>query len=323
MTVLAASARIGFVCCACLLICVAVFAAAEGAVGEWTTHVNSYDVRSVAVEGSLVWGATTGGAVRYDPASRSFIKLVRERSGALVSNELSCVAVGDGGRLWLGTAGWGLNLLYRDGWTLFAEGFTDLPSNNIRCLSSNGGSLWVGTSNGLALFEGSTLSGAYDVSSTSGGIPNNVINDVRVVADTVWCATEGGVGRGVKSGGVYTWQVVNGGLGNLGVLCVGSFQGATWVGTRDGTYRYEGGTWVKKADVVPCRPLALERAGESFFAAAADSGVFVWQSGSWQRVSPYIAGVSYRDLAADAGGLLWCAASKGLLSYDGARWDQY
>lgn len=291
-----------------------------GAVGDWTLHVNSSNLYFVFSSGNDVWSASSGGAVRYSPGTGEFTKVLRDRPGTLVSNELSCVAVTDGGREWFGTRGLGLNLREAGQWTLFTAGITILPSNQINCLASYGSTLWVGTTLGLALVEGSSIVATYNSINTGGGIPNDVINDIVATDDTVWCATSRGVGRGVKVGSTWNWTAVSSGLTNLLVLCVAFKDNSVWVAAGDGTYELQGGTWVKMGSLPMWLVSDLQQAGGSFFAAAGDSGVLVWQGGDWVGASPDGLSGRFRHLTSDGSGNLWCAASSGLVQYDGSEW---
>ncbi len=306
----------------CAFVLITLAGPSEAIVGEWTVHVNSSNMFCVFVDGADVWAASSGGAVRFTPATVQFMKVVRERPGALVNNDVSCVAVSDGGLTWFGTRGYGLSLLIGDQWILFTAGITELPSDNILSLASTGSALWAGTNAGLALFNGSEFQEKFDVASTGGGIPNNTINDILADQDTVWCATAGGVTRGVKPGASWTWQTVNGGLSSLNVTCVGRSGGVMWAGAADGTYEFDGSAWVKRGGTLTWQPSALQEAGGNFYAAGGDSGILVWQGDAWSRASPSSFEATCRDLDSDGSGNLWCASSEGFLLYDGAGWQQ-
>ena len=293
-----------------------------GAVGDWTLHVDSSNLYFVFSSGGDVWSASSGGAVRYTPGAGEFSKVLRDRPAALVSNELSCVAVTDGNREWYGTRGFGLNLREAGEWTLFTAGITLLPSNEINCLASSGGSLWVGTTLGLALVEGSSIVATYSKSSTGGGIPDDVINDIMATDDTVWCATSHGVGRGVKVGSAWNWTSVSTGLTNLLVICVAFKDGNVWAASGDGTYELQGGTWVKQGSLPMWYVYDLRQAGAGFYAAVGDSGVMVWQGSGWVNSSPRGLSGRFRHLTSDASGNLWCATSTGLVQYDGSAWNR-
>ncbi len=296
-------------------------AACTGAVGDWTLHIDSSNLYFVFVSGGDVWSASSGGAVLYKPATGEFRKVVRDRPGALVSNDLSCVAVTEGGREWYGTRGFGLNLNEGGAWTLFTAGITPLPSNEINCLASDGSSLWVGTTLGLALVQGSSIVATYTNASTGGGIPDDIINDIIATPDTVWCATSHGAARGVKVGSTWSWTAFRSGLTNLLVLTIARKDGTMWAASGDGTYELQGTTWVKKGTLPMWRAVDLQQAGSGFYAAAGDSGVLVWQGTDWVNASPRSMSGRFRQLGADASGNLWCASSAGLVKYDGSTWS--
>ena len=312
----------------CMFLIVCPVKTCQAVLGQWTTHVNSSDLSWVHFDGTNVWCASSGGALVFEPGSGQFRKIVRDGPGTLVNNELSCVAVSGGQLAWFGTKGFGLSLLRQGQWTLFTEGITQLPSNSVFCLSSSGNSLWAGTSQGLALFQGDVLDAAFDFASTSGGIPGYAINDVMANVDTVWCATEGGVGRGARSGNVWTWQALNSGLGSLNVLRVGRLGGRVWVGIQDdpltySTYEYDGSGWVKMGGSITWLPEAFQEMGGKFYASG-DSAIFVWGAPSWLKVSmPSSILATFRHMVSDGAGKLWCATSQGLVSYDGSSWEPF
>ncbi|MBN1503985.1 MAG: hypothetical protein JW952_02860 [Candidatus Eisenbacteria bacterium] len=297
-------------------------AVCAGAVGDWTLHVDSSNLYFVFSSGDDIWSASSGGAVRYTPGTGEFAKVVRDRPGALATNELSCVAVTEGGREWFGTRGFGLNLREAGTWTLFTAGITPLPSNEINCLASSGTSLWVATTLGLALAEGSSIVATYTNSNTGGGIGSDIINDVLATQDTVWCATTSGVSRGVKTGSTWSWTALRTGLTSMFVLSVAFKDNSVWAAAADGTYELQGTTWVKRGTLPMWRVSDLQQAGAGFYAAAGDSGVLVWQGADWVNASPRDLSGRFRHLASDASGNLWCAASTGLVRHDGATWSR-
>jgi ligand-binding sensor domain-containing protein len=313
---------------ACVLSVAAMAQVCKAEVGDWTTQVNSADLAWVHFDGTNVWCASSGGAVEFEPGSEQFTKIVRNKPGTLVNNDLSCTAVSGGQFVWFGTRGFGLSLLYQGQWTLFTEVITPLPSNSILALSSSGNLLWAGTGLGLALFQGNSLVATFNTANTGGGIPGDVINDVLAMTDTVWCATGGGVGRGVRSGGVWTWQALNNGLGGLNVLCVGLLGRRAWVGIQEdaftyGTYEYDGSAWVRKGGAVTWSPEAFKEMGGKLYAAGGPSGIFVWETATWLNVTPSSVTGSFRHLTSDGAGKLWCATSEGLVSYDGVEWQRF
>ena len=47
----------------------------------WDVHLHAGDIRDLAVDGNLIWCATGGGALRFDPATRTFEQWIRELPG--------------------------------------------------------------------------------------------------------------------------------------------------------------------------------------------------------------------------------------------------
>jgi len=327
MTAMPVNQRIAIFACLAILLMLVMVRACPAAVGDWITHINSSDLSWVHFDGTGLWCASNGGAVNFDPATERFTKIVRNEPGTLVRNDLSCVAVSGEQFVWFGTLGSGLNLLNQGNWSLFTEVITLLPSNYISSLESSGNSLWAGTAHGLALFDGGSIDAVFTVANTAGGIPGDTISSISAATDTVWCATNGGVGRGIRSAGTWTWQAVNSGLASLNVLCIGRLGARVWAGTKEGasvygTYEYDGSSWVRVGGAFAWQPQDVHGAGGKLYAAAGSSGIYAMESGTWINVTPAIT-ASFTHLAVDTAGTLWCATSEGLLSFNGTEWREF
>ena len=104
----------------------------------------------------ILWVGTQGGLLRFDPQAETFTQYTRDPANphSLSHVDVRTVHEDRSGRLWLGTAGGGLNEFDRSSETF--THYTDndgLPSNIIvGILEDEQGNLWLSTSNGLSKF---------------------------------------------------------------------------------------------------------------------------------------------------------------------------
>jgi ligand-binding sensor domain-containing protein len=152
------------------------------------------DVQGVAFapDGAL-WAATTGGTVRWDLASESYIQYTQ--ADGLTSNYVTDVAVAPDGTLWVSALG-GVNHLTSEGWTGYTEA-DGLISDEAQAIAvTSEGTVWVGTTKGVSRFDGkswkSYLAGvrAWDLAVAPDGdtwFANDAAGLSRYSPDTVRC----------------------------------------------------------------------------------------------------------------------------------------
>jgi ligand-binding sensor domain-containing protein/signal transduction histidine kinase len=107
--------------------------------------------------GTLWVGTVGGGLNRYDPASDSFSAYRHDAqdSTSLGSDRVLSLAETDAGILWIGTLGDGLNRYdpASDSFSRFGMEQGLAHRNAVCVLPSEGEDVWVGTSNGLSVFD--------------------------------------------------------------------------------------------------------------------------------------------------------------------------
>ena len=146
------------------LLVVAALAALPLAAGgsAWTSYLKVEDFADVLALPDQVWGATAeAGLVRLDRVTGR-TEAIRREPGRLASNRLSRLAVDPSGRLWVGTLDAGASLL-----TAAGEGagtlnvLTGLPSSTVTALEAQGDTMWIGTTEGVALWDGRQIAGSF------------------------------------------------------------------------------------------------------------------------------------------------------------------
>lgn len=166
------------------------------------THfrVGNKNVKSIYIDGSVVWVGTSGGVVRYDTRDDSF-KLYDARNG-LLSNGMFYVGRVKG-MIAVGTYGGGLSLLdEKTGkWKSYniPEGLGDAFVYDV--LTASNGDIWIATWSGVNRIRGGNLDDRskwdlYTVENTKGGVPNDWIYGLAEGKNgDIWLATEGGMAR--------------------------------------------------------------------------------------------------------------------------------
>lgn len=164
------------------------------------THfrVGNKNVKSMFLDGEVLWVGTSGGVVRYDTRSGDF-RLLDVQSG-LLSNGVFHVSRLRG-RLAVGTYGGGLSLLdERTGtWDTYniPEGLGDAFVYDL--LEAKNGDVWIATWSGVNRIRGGALRDRskwelHTVESTKGGLINDWVYGLAEGKDgIIWMATEGGL----------------------------------------------------------------------------------------------------------------------------------
>jgi ligand-binding sensor domain-containing protein len=180
------------------------------------THfrVGNKNVKSIFVDGKLVWVGTSGGVVRYDTRDDSY-KLFDVKSG-LLSNGVFYVGRVKG-RIAVGTYGGGLSLLddASGEWKTYniPEGLGDAFVYGV--LTAANGDIWIATWSGVNRVRGGNLDDRsrwdlFTVENTKSGLPNDWVYGLAEGKNgDIWLATEGGVAR-VSHGRWTNWNHAKG-----------------------------------------------------------------------------------------------------------------
>ena len=181
--------------------------------GAWTSYMHVYSYPGLLAAGDTVWCSTReGGLLRFDVPGQRFDSFARE-PGGLASNQLTALARDRTGRLWAGTLGSGVSR-YDPGlkrWDLLSR-FDGLPSDTVTVLEARGDTVVVGTTGGIALWDGNTIAGAIPDGVNPSPFGSNTITGLALIGDSVWVATTAGIYVSRLSATPLTWSSVNQGL---------------------------------------------------------------------------------------------------------------
>jgi hypothetical protein len=191
------------------------------AAGKWQTFFNPVEFRSIVSRADGVWWASQqAGLLRFDLAGDSLVEYHRE-PGALTSNKLNALATDRTGNLWIATDGAGLSRLAPDGVTWgIVNSFDGLPSDTVLSLAAQGDTLWIGTTKGLALWNGREISGSLPDPNTATfdtTFASTSITSVAVHDDDLWLGTRREIGRATISSGLVDWSRHSVGLINTDI----------------------------------------------------------------------------------------------------------
>ncbi|WP_246860686.1 two-component regulator propeller domain-containing protein [Noviherbaspirillum sp. UKPF54] len=180
------------------------------------THfrVGNRNVKSILMDGKIVWVGTSGGVVRYDTTTDEY-RLFDSRNG-LLSNGIFHISKLDG-KIMVGTYGGGMSLYdqEKDKWENFniPDGLGDAFVYGV--LKASNGDVWVATWSGANRIRGGALKDRskwdlYTVENTKGGLPNDWVYGLAEGKNgEMWLATEGGLAR-FKDGKWDNWNHAKG-----------------------------------------------------------------------------------------------------------------
>lgn len=163
-------------------------------------NVGGNNVKSIYVDGAITWIGTSGGVVRYDPATDAY-RMFSTKDGLL---SRSIFYVGKlHGRIVVGTYGGGFSMYDEAGdkWDNYnvPNGLADAFVYEV--MEADNGDVWVATWSGVNRIRGGKLDDpsqwdTFTVENTDGGLPNDWVYGLGQGKDgAIWLATEGGLAR--------------------------------------------------------------------------------------------------------------------------------
>ncbi len=219
--------------------------------GAWTSYMHAYSFSQLVAVGDTVWCATReAGLLRFDGASGRFDRFFQE-PGGLISNQLTALAFDRAGRLWVGTTAKGVSRLSPDGksWDLLSV-FDGLPSDTVTVLEAKGDTVYIGTSGGIALWDGNSIAGAIPDGVNPSPFANNFITGVVQLGDSVWVSTPNGIYVSRLSDVTPAWNSVNQGLFSTRSLGLATDGTSLFTYGDNFTYklRFDTGQWAVASD---------------------------------------------------------------------------
>ena len=247
--------------------------------GAWTSYLRAYSFSGLVTARDTVWCATReAGLLRFDAARQRYDTFTRE-PGGLASNALTALALDRSGRLWAGTRGEGVSLLAPDrtSWDLLS-GFDGLPSDTITVLEAYGDTVYIGTTGGIALWNGNTLAGAIPDGVNPSPFASNTITGVAQLGDSVWVSTSLGIYVSRLSAVPLTWSSVNQNLISTRILGLAT-DGTSLFAFGDAAayiFRFDTKGWDFAGDPYPVGPVVRLDHGNGAVTISTRNGIYRW-----------------------------------------------
>jgi ligand-binding sensor domain-containing protein len=347
---------------AVLVLAAAPSAPAQSLNESFTPFVSAHEMLDVVhdPDRGVLWIASSGGLLEFTLATETWTQHPKLLGTGPRGNDLTSVCLDDDATVWMGSATRGFT--YHDPDTEYWDRFTeDWPDPRIRALRCLDGTIYVGTQEGMAIKPTPTRTDICNEVDAGCLIPSYIVNDFAELGDTLWVATQEGLGR--RSGD--TWDsagslpagstgqesrslaVFGGELWEARDLPVRRLAGETWTATglvatrlvvADGAlhalagnrvHRWDGAAWLDLD--VPLDPglvvndlVRLDGA----YLLATSSGLVRWAEGSGSVDTFLPPGPPLSEpvagLAVDDEGIVWAGTQRGrigIMATDGVTWS--
>ncbi len=304
---------------------------------RWTSHVSPSLIADIDVRNGLLYMASSGGVLIYDPADSSF-EMITNASG-LPSNQLTSCAFDGAGDLFVGTDDAGLAKLhfFQGGVqvTSINSSFQGLTDDRVTSVVVWGDTVVYGTMAGAGLIVKDFPTARFY---SRDGLPDDQVNDVIIHADEAWFGTKGGVAVLDRQGFI---RVESNGLVDANVQVLAGSDTSVFAGTTGGVEEFHpaDSTW-SQIGLSGKTIYSLLFDGSILWAGTNDS-LFAWDGVGWSGYSLVPVYIDYqldwlrteiRALAKTASGDLyiglgdWNTERRGcyLVSFDGqSGWREY
>jgi ligand-binding sensor domain-containing protein len=178
-------------------------------------RVGSRNVKSLLVDGKVLWIATSGGIIRYDTVADKHTVYDNKVEGILSNGIFHVSKLGE--KIIAGTYGGGLSVFdpASGKWKNYniPNGLADQFVYDV--VRAKNGDLWIATWSGVNRVRGGQLDDpdkwdTFTVENTKGGLPNPWVYGVQEGKDgDMWFATEDGLARW-RAGGWTNWKHADG-----------------------------------------------------------------------------------------------------------------
>ena len=268
-----------------LVAALALSATVAHASGAWTTYLRFSTCNDLIATRDTVWMATgEAGLIRYLRAEDRFESVVRE-PGGLASNNITTLTFDRSGQLWAGTPGRGVSRLSADGrdWAL-VNAFDGLPSDSVTTLFADGDTVWVGTTRGIALWDGRQVAGSVPDLGTPSPFASNNITGIAVLGDTLFVGTSAGMYLARLSQQLDPWTLASTGLVSTNIVSMATDGTEVFALANGACHRWNriSGTWGVAGGNGSARRM---RSDGGRILSVSTLGVFRWVTNAWQAIS--------------------------------------
>ena len=216
-------------------------------------------------------------------------------------------------------------------WMQYDQSNSPLPSNSVTATLNDGEVTWVGTNDGLAMFDG--LNWTIYKSETSQLPDDHVYNIYKDNQENTWVSTNMGLLKISMSG----WEVVNMANSEIPTTQIRSIlsaqQNNLWIGTwGSGLLKYDGATWTVYNDQNSqlssngIFDVELDETG-NVWVGTYNGGVSKFDGQNWTTYSTSNSELPHdnvRDITIDENGIVWFGTDDGIARKTaGNHWDVF
>ena len=294
-------------------------------------RVGERNVKSMLMEGNILWVGTSGGVVRYDTVTDQY-RLIDNRSGLLANGIFHVGKLG--GRLAVGTYGGGLSVMKPEGgWETYniPDGLADAFVYSV--LEAADGDVWIATWSGANRVRKGVLRDpasweTFTVANTQGGLPNDWVYALAQGPDgAIWFATEGGLAR-YQDGKWHNWKHTDGVGAPYELVRTQNADMHDPGAASEHHARQKQEMGLQKVDVAynPNYIVALAVAHDgTVWCGTWGGGLARFDGRSWKNftVADGLPGNHVFMLMEDAKRRLWIGTGSGLARYDGREFTRY
>ena len=298
----------------------------------WEIFSDGNYVSGLTMRDGILWAATGGGVVAWDPGSGHYKKYTV--FDGLATNGVWSIATSSDGRLWVGSSESGISCFDGEEWKQ-----VESPGLDVVLAATSDGSLWA--SDGYGDLVGQLKDGIWRTYTTDDGLPSTrVVRAVTAPDGSLWVTTEGQRVSRFNGDSWYTYSTADGlPRDEVEVLDI-SPDGTVWLLSEDGISRFDG---TKSTLIVSAENLPYTYGGwwEVIDAAVAPDGalwfaVYDWESrtghGVQRLFEHMLASFSISDglpsnkvsaIYVEPDGTVWIGTDQGVAQYDGESWRTY
>lgn len=275
-----------------------------------------------------IWFGTYSGLSVYD--GNNFTNYTS--NDGLVYNIVKAIGQDNNETMWFGTqmandgTGGGLSKFDGSNWESFTSETSPLPHNDVRAICTNANNIWIGTRNGLAMFDG--ISNWVTFTSID-GLANDTIQSLfKDQNNHIWIGTPSGVS--FYDGSEFTnYNITNGLLDNSVIDIYEDNSQVMWFSTPIGASSFDGSTWTSYStlngeDIGIVRSIIQDNLDNMWFATR--FGLLKKEGIDFTTYSTFDGGIvdnnTWSITVADNNDI-WLTGFNGITKYDGSEYLGY
>jgi len=305
---------------------------------EWFSYTNSNNIRQVAHDSGVIWGATSGGLINFTVGNGEIQKLTN--TNGLSGIDYSCAEVDTAGDLWFGAADGWLSKIMTSGEIINYPvvenegGYFDRRIA-IYDLSVDGDVLWVANDLGVSKFLINSNGGEIrDTAKKLGDLfDEQDVLSIAVIGDYVWAGTDLGIAYTAKSNpniqDPTTWRSFGESdfpQGRAGINTIAAYYDTVVVGVDSGLFKLEVSpdtNWVEMGNFSNLRVRKILFHNGNLYVST-HAGIRVFDGTSWSSITNQGLTSGVGDIAIDDFENLWSGTrGSGLAVFEDTAWTLY